>query len=104
MHNSCDIYEALREDASTTDGWHVVKPHRKGMADQQQQQAVSRRGRERLVESSTRARESAQEGAENHVSAGHGSKRCSSGASVSSSTSAETTDTSDRYDPHCKIC
>ena len=99
VQNSCDIYEALREDASTTDGWHVVKPHRKGMADQQQQQqqGVFRRGRERLAESSMRARESAQEGAEHHLSAGHGSKRCSSGASVSSSTSAETADTLDRY-------
>ena len=115
--SSLDIYDALREDTGNRNDWHVVKAGRKSgpnttkaadkstdlppASDQQQQQlGMSHRGR--LGESSLRSQEGGAEGGAHGVGGevGHSGKtvrRCSSGASISSWSSAEAVETVERY-------
>ncbi len=114
--SSLDIYDALREDTGNRNDWHVVKAGRKSglnttkaldkstdqqpAPDQQQQLGMSHRGR--LAESSMRSQEGGAEAAAHAVSGeiGHSGKtvrRCSSGASISSWSSAEAVEPTERY-------
>ncbi len=114
--SSLDIYDALREDRGNRNDWHVVKAGRKSglnttkavdkstdlpsAPDQQQQLGMSHRGR--LAESSLRSQEGGVEAAAHAVSgelgqSGKTVRRCSSGASISSWSSAEAVEFTERY-------
>ena len=111
-----DIYDALREDRGNRNDWHVVKAGRKsGLSttkpvdkstdlpsapDHQQQLGMSHRGR--LAESSLRSQEGGAEAAVHAVSgelgqSGKTVRRCSSGVSISSWSSAEAVEPVERY-------
>ncbi|KAL0022409.1 hypothetical protein WJX77_009167 [Trebouxia sp. C0004] len=113
--SSLDIYDALREDRGNRNDWRVVKAGRKSGSnttkavdkhtdlpsapDQQQQQGMSHRGMS--AESSLRSQEGGAEAAAHAVSdeLGHSGKtvrRCSSGAFISSWSSAEGVEPVDR--------
>lgn len=114
--SSLDIYDALREDKGNRHDWHVVKAGRKSglnatkavdkstdlpsAPDQQQQLGMSHRGRS--AESSLRGQEGGAEAAAHAVSgelgqSGKTVRRCSSGASISSWSSAEAVEAMERY-------
>ena len=118
-----DIYDALREDRGNRNDWHVVKAGRKsGLSttkpvdkstdltsapDQQQQLGMSHRGR--LAESSLRSQEGGAEAAVHAVSgevgqSGKTVRRCSSGVSISSWSSAEAVEPMERYAEQHLLC
>lgn len=113
--SSLDIYDALREDTGNRNDWHVVKTGRKSglnttkavdkstdllpAPDQQQQLGMGHRGRS--AESSLRSQEGGAEagahGASGEVGqSGKTVRRCSSGASISSWSSAEAVEAPER--------
>ena len=115
---SFDLYDALREDRGNSKDWHVVKAGRKSGINtakpvgkstdyvashdhQQQQLDMTSRGRDRLAESQLRTQDTGQEAVHVNGDAAHVSKsvrRCPSGTSVSSGSSAEPAEAVDRYE------
>ena len=114
--SSLDIYDALREDRGNRNDWHVVKTGRKSglnttkavdkstdlppAPDQQQQLGMSQRGRS--AESFLRSQEGGAEAGALGVSgevgqSGKTVRRCSSGASLLSWSSAEAVEPMERY-------